>query len=218
MEPGNLQETVENIGDWVVRTRQPPGEGPHPVLLLLHGWTGDENSMWIFASRLPEDAYLIAPRGLYRTKLGGYGWQAQGSHFWPSVDDFHPAIERLLHLLQPKNFPGADLKDLRIAGFSQGAALTYTIALLHPHLVRSLAGLSGFLPGGVSPLVEGQPLRGKAVFVAHGTQDERVPVEKARHAVQVLETAGARVSYCEDDVGHKLSLTCFKGLEAFFED
>jgi predicted esterase len=55
------------------------------------------------------------------------------------------------------------------------------------------------------------------VFVAHGTRDELVPIERGRHTVQTLEQAGAQVTYCEDDVGHKLSAACFRALEAFFK-
>ncbi len=43
------------IEHWTVRVRKPEGEGPHPVMLLLHGWMGDENAMWVFASRLPKN-------------------------------------------------------------------------------------------------------------------------------------------------------------------
>jgi hypothetical protein len=40
--------------------REPEDTGPHPVMALIHGWTGDE-FMWIFANRLPKDQLLIAP-------------------------------------------------------------------------------------------------------------------------------------------------------------
>jgi predicted esterase len=43
-----------------------------------------------------------------------------------------------------------------------------------------------------------------------------VPIALGRRAVEILELAGASVTYCEDEVGHKLSASCFRGLEAFF--
>jgi len=36
-------------------------------------------------------------------------------------------------------------------------------------------------------------------------------------SIGLLENAGATVTYCEDNVGHKLSIKCFRGLEAFYE-
>jgi len=205
-----------HIDRWNIRLRRPQGEGPFPAILLLHGWTGDENSMWIFASRLPTDAFLIAPRGRFKTPLGGYGWQPEEKRRWPDVDDLRPSIDELLQLLTPANFPDADLERFSLVGFSQGAALSYTLSLLHPQRIHRAAGLSGFLPKDVENLVEDAPLKGKHLFAAHGAQDKIVPVERARGAVDLLEKAGAKVTYCEDDVGHKLSLTCFKALQNFF--
>ena len=35
---------------------------------------------------------------------------------------------------------------------------------------------------------------------------------------QLLEQAGASITYCEDEVGHKVSLHCMKALRAYLED
>lgn len=215
-----MQANIETrqIGEWIVKQRKPAGEGPFPVIGMLHGWTGDEDSMWVFASRLPNNAFLIAPRGLYPSPLGGYAWHTQRSSLWPQIDDFAPAVAALLELFTPEHFPGGDFSQLRLVGFSQGAAMTFALGFQHPARVQALAGLSGFLPEGCAELAVGQPLLDKPVFLAHGTQDELVPVEKARLAVTILERAGATVNYCEHDVGHKLNAACFRSMEIFFED
>ncbi len=205
------------IENWTVRVRRPAGAGPHPVLALIHGWTGDENSMWVFTTRLPKDALLIAPRALHPAATGGYSWHPEREHGLPEARDLLPAVDALLNLLTSQNFPDGDFNNMRFAGFSQGAALVYTLALTHPEKVRALAGLAGFMPGGVDELIERRPLAGKPAFVAHGTQDERVPVQRARIAVDLLERAGAEVDYCEADVGHKLSADCFRALGEFFD-
>jgi predicted esterase len=58
-------------------------------------------------------------------------------------------------------------------------------------------------------------LQGKNVFLAHGTQDSLVPVDRARQAAATLQEAGADVILCEDEVGHKLSASCFRNLQDF---
>lgn len=211
MNPASRQ-----VSGWTLRQRLPPGPGPHPLFLLLHGWTGDENAMWVFAARLPKDALLVAPRAPYAATLGGYSWQPSLGRTWPDLEDFRPAMQALWELLAPQNFPSADLSQIHLVGFSQGAALAYSLALAYPERVGAFAGLSGFAPGGVQALVETRPLRGKLGFMAHGAQDELVPLARARHAYQLLQQAGAQVTFCEDDVGHKLSAACFRGLERFF--
>lgn len=206
---------TRHIDDWVVKVRRPDGEGAFPVILMLHGWTGDEQAMWVFAGRMPADALLVAPRALYPSPLGGYSWHADQHKSWPWVDDFNPALEALFQALDGNNFPEADFSDMVLVGFSQGAALAYALALQHPRRVRALVGLSGFMPDGAEALARYRPLEGKPVFTAHGSQDRLVAVEKARHAVGILEEAGASVTYCEEDVGHKLGAGCFKGMEKF---
>jgi predicted esterase len=67
-------------------------------------------------------------------------------------------------------------------------------------------------------LVAQQPLAGKPFFVVHGTKDQMVTIERARSSVEILEQAGAQVTYCEDEVGHKVSVTCLRGLKKFFAD
>lgn len=220
-ESTRFEITNTHLANWHLRLRIPDGEGPHPVILMLHGWTGDENAMWIFNSRLPKDALLIAPRGLYGTPLGGYGWHTYQNGVWPIVEDFRPSVNALIELLTPEYFMNLDIDISRfssthIVGFSQGAALAFSLALMHPERVISIAGLSGFLPEGSSSFITHEPLIGKKVFLAHGTTDKLVPVERARNAVDLLRTAGAEVTYCEDDVGHKLSASCFRGMESFF--
>jgi phospholipase/carboxylesterase len=184
---------------------------------MLHGWTGDENSMWVFTPRLPKNALMVAPRGLYMTKGSGYNWHPELSKPWPWVNDFQPTVDKLFAVISNGNFPEGDFSNLHILGFSQGAALAYTMVMMYPERIASLAGLSGFLPDGATAWLGPDRLKGLPVFIAHGTEDERVPIERARMSVELIEKAGAAVTYCEDNVGHKLSAKCFRGLEAFFQ-
>jgi phospholipase/carboxylesterase len=215
---GNYTTQTQIIDPWNLRIYTPPEPGPHPVLLLLHGWTGDENSMWVFANRMPAHFLMIAPRGIYTTPLGGRGWHPKVERMWPTVEDLQPAVNVLLQLLSNDHFPGADFSRLHLMGFSQGAALSYTLALLHPDKVGRIAGLAGFMPEQADDYIQQRVLAGKKIFSAHGTRDELVPIERARQSVTQLERAGAQVSYCEEDVGHKLSVTCFRSLASFFAE
>lgn len=220
---------------WVFRVRVPEGEGPHPVLILLHGWTGDEDVMWVFASRLPDHYLMLAPRGRYESKLGGYGWYPDARRDWPEVTDFQESARELIEFLDGMKNEAArklagneaqkqawealsrgDFTKVSLVGFSQGAALSYVLSLTHPERIQVVAGLAGFMPENAESLVENQPLRGKDIFVTHGSKDDIVPVERARNAVDLLERAGAKVTYCEEEVGHKLSAPCFNALKQFY--
>jgi phospholipase/carboxylesterase len=208
------------IEDWIIRCREPDGDGPHPVVWLFHGWMGDEESMWIFASLLPEHFLILAPRGPYPTEDRGYSWYPSREEGWPSVDTFVPAIYELLDLMDhwPLAAPWGDFDRFRLAGFSQGAAMAYAFALTQPGKCQALAGLAGFLPKGADAYTDEPALKGLPVYVSHGTKDQLVPIDRARQAVEFFDRVGAEVTFCESDVGHKLSADCFDGLEYFFED
>lgn len=206
--------TLTTFENWTLRVR--PGTSQR-VLLLLHGWTGDENSMWIFTRNFPVEYWIIAPRAPNVANPSGYSWRApapRGS--WPTVDLFRPSIAALIDLLEGwANANGLDASTVDVAGFSQGAALTLVLGALHPDWVRKMGILSGFAPEGAEQILTPGRLSGKNIFLAHGTQDEMVPIEMARHAIRLLEGSGAQVAYCESEVGHKLSADCLKALETY---
>lgn len=226
--------TLREVNGFSVRERRPEGPGPHRLIVMLHGWTGDVNSMWVFAKRLPESAWLIAPQAPYVSARGGYSWRDERlrpptalfdgeentPRRYPTFSELSPAAEALISILTVANFPGGETNEkqelvFEIIGFSQGGALAFTLALLYPDRVRRLVGLSTFMPPEAEVVALRSPFMNLPVLVAHGSQDTIVPPALARQAATLLEQAGAEVAYCESDVGHKLGSECFYALERF---
>jgi phospholipase/carboxylesterase len=214
--------------DWILRIRESTHPSPR-LLLLIHGLSGDENSMWVFARDLPSHYWIVAPRGPYQAEMGGYSWRplppgttrnAPGSNFGnPSLDQFGPAAEALTRLVDEYSASaGFEAAVFDVMGFSQGAALSNVLAFLYPQRIRRTGILAGFVPGGLEGFVPQRPLEGKPFFVAHGTKDETVTVDRARASIALLEQAGAQVTFCEDDVGHKVSVNCLRALRNFLAD
>jgi phospholipase/carboxylesterase len=204
---------------WTMRVRHAAQE-PARFMLLLHGWTGDENSMWVFARKFPPDMWIAAPRAPHAAEEGGYSWRALQPGTWglPTLSDLKPAANSLIRLVDDISASiGVDASRFDVAGFSQGGALTNLLTLLYPERVRKTAVLAGFMPGGVDELLKRRVLRDKPFFVAHGTQDDLVPLERAQESIDMLKKAGAQVIFCEAEVGHKVSVDCLRGLETFFK-
>lgn len=203
--------------NWTFRLR-PAQVRPARLLVMLHGWMGDENSMWLFTQKLPPNYTILAPRAPSKVPEGGYSWRVIRPGTWglATLEDFRPAAEDLLTMLDEWSATaGQDASQFDVMGFSQGAAMTYTLGLLHPERLRRQVVLSGFLPENGEALLSGGRLSGKPVFVAHGRKDDMIPVELARQAVKLLEAADVQVRYCESDAGHKVSKECIKELEMF---
>jgi predicted esterase len=74
------------------------------------------------------------------------------------------------------------------------------------------------MPSGMEEIVAQKPLAGKQMFISHGTQDNMVPIDRARASMALLEQAGAHITYCEAEMGHKVSADCLRALEMFFKD
>jgi phospholipase/carboxylesterase len=212
----NRNRKTIKIGDWPIRVSQPNDESKHPVMLMLHGLTGDENAMEVFTRQLAGKFILLSPRGLYNSPLGGYSWHSNNLQTWPDIEDFNLAINKIISAFKPDFLHNGDFSKFYLLGFSQGAALAYSLSLYYPERVVSFAGLSGFLPEKGENFIVKDRLKGISGYIAHGIQDDLVPIEMARKSVIQLEKAGAEIDYCEKNAGHKLSSACFKEMESFF--
>ena len=217
MPDANNNHPLEYNG-WAMRVRH-ASKKPARLMLMLHGWTGDENSMWVFTRNLPQDLFILAPRAPHAIREGGYSWRAPqpAGKGLPALLDLKPAAVSLLKLVDELSVSiGVNAASFDLVGFSQGGAMANCLALLFPERIHRAAVLAGFMPGGVDDLLESQVLKGIPFFVAHGTRDQLVPVESARESIGFLERAGAQVTFCEAEVGHKVSADCLRALEAFF--
>lgn len=208
---------------WTMRVRHAAQE-PARFMLLIHGWTGDENSMWIFTRKFPDNLWIAAPRGPHASEQGGYSWRPLRSlqdADWglPTLSDLKPAADALIRLVDDYSASvEVDATTFDVAGFSQGGALTNVLTLLYPERIHKAAVLAGFMPDGTDDLIDRRVLVGKQIFVAHGEKDNLVPFERAQRSIELLERAGAQVTFCDADVGHKLSADCLRGLETFFTE
>ena len=181
-----------------------------PLIVLLHGLTGDEDVMWIFEPAFPTSACLLALRAPFARPGGGFSWIDPEHGPMPGIPAFADAAHAIADAAA-ETLRGEPDRSLVLAGFSQGAALALSAAalgILHPDAVVALAG--------ILPLGDLTGLPSVPIFWAHGKKDVLVPVERARRDIERLRQAGASLTYCEADTGHKLGAECFQGLRQWF--
>lgn len=216
--PDQNNTSLISFKNWTLRIRESTDPSPR-LMLLIHGHTGDENSMWVFARDLPSNDWIVAPRAPFVTQPSGYSWRPSQFENMNqlSLDLLRSSAEALLSLVDDYSASiKIDARVFDVMGFSQGGAMSSLLAFLYPQRIRRVGILAGFVPSGLDGLVSRRPLEGKPFFVAHGTKDETVPIGRARASIELLEQAGARVTSCEDEVGHKVSVTCLRSLKQFF--
>lgn len=217
MPIGNESTTLLHNG-WIIKFHPPTRVPINRIILLLHGFSGDENSMDIFTRSLPGDAWLFSPRAPYPTSTTGFSWSSLPVES-PKTAEALVEQAHLLWLQIPEWQKLMKLEgdySLSIVGFSQGGAMALVLSLLYPSEVKKTACLSGFLPDGIETLLPYNSLEGQEFLFAHGTEDKIIPADLARQAAHTLQARGGQVTFCENRVGHKVAASCLHALAEFF--
>jgi predicted esterase len=209
-------KTLQRIGKQsglIYQIRIPEGR-PSVSVLMLHGLSGSELSMWDLDSALPEDAFIVSPRGLFYLAPDDHSWVNPTIKGWPTMEDFEPSVRALEVMVQElESEEGFDRKNLVLMGFSQGAALAFAAAATSNLDPIALIAIAGLIPEGVL-----QHLGELPVFWGHGIYDEWIPIARARQEVEHLLELGVKVHFCEAEVGHKLGIECLNSLQMWLKN
>ncbi|GJM41378.1 MAG: phospholipase/carboxylesterase [Ardenticatenaceae bacterium] len=188
------------------RLLKPEKPGPHPTLIMIHGYLGNEDVMWIFQQTLPADWLLVAPRAIVQEGDNSFSWHPQQKGDWPALTDFDTAVDYLIQFIDtlPEKY-NADPEQIYLMGFSQGAAASFAVAIREPERIKGIASLVGFMPREVEDAIDTAVLTDLPVFMAVGKEDESVPLEIARESGKAARAMGAFLEYREYETGHKLN-------------
>lgn len=184
-----------------------------PAVLMLHGLHGDERVMWVLESVLPLGGLHIALRGVQPAAGGGFQW-AEPAGERAALEDFQDAVQAISRTVEAlETEQGISPEPFYLMGFSQGAAAAFACAASGALRPSGIIALAGFLPIGD---VDG--LQGVPIYWGHGVEDLLVPLTRALQGADRLRAAGAQVTFCEAQVGHKLGAACARGLREWFQD
>jgi phospholipase/carboxylesterase len=183
----------------------------NPLLVLIHGYGSNEQDLFSFASELPEEYYIVSVRAPYDLQLGSYAWYAitfdadqnkfsDNEQAKTSRDLIANFIEELV-----ASYP-IDAQNVTLIGFSQGAILSYAVALSYPEKIQRVVAMSGYLN---TEILEENYLKNSystlKIFISHGSVDQVIPVEWGRKAKPFLEKLGINTTYKEYPIGHGVS-------------
>ncbi len=191
--------------------RPPAPSGRPPLVLLLHGVGADEGDLFALAPALDPRFLVVAARAPYPAEPMGWAWYAiDWSTAPPKIDPAELEASRetladfVCELLEAH---GADPARVFLFGFSQGAVMSFALALARPDLVRGFVAHSGrVLPQSLSRAASPAALASLEALLLHGTDDDVVPVERGREARDLLRPLlGDRLAYREYAIGHGIS-------------
>jgi len=194
----------------VYRVREADGDA-RGALVLLHGRGADESDLFPLLDMLDPDRRLVGvtPRGPLALPPGGAHWYRLARVGHPDPSTFLSTFETLTAWFDGfVSARGLSHQEVVVAGFSQGAAMSYALSLGAGRPRPALLGaFSGFIP-----TVEGfemnlSDLDGFPVAIGHGSFDPIIEVQWGRQAKETLESAGASVKYRESPMLHTIDPT-----------
>lgn len=191
---------------------RPGASARSPLVALVHGRAGNREVMWSFDRCIPKGVAVVSFQAHLPDPIGGFSWwdfegtESKREAISAASKRVSYALERFIDL------EGLAPSGTVALGFSQGAVLLASGVLLGDLALDGLGLLAGFAPRPDGPAV----LRGHPkVFIAHGTKDEVISIERARHSASLFRGLGLDVTVAEDDVGHKVGIEGTRALKTW---
>jgi len=182
----------------------PEGNGPHPVLIVLHGFGQRAEEFIKVFEKLPAQGILVtapqAPHHFYPqfpAREVGFSWLTRYERD-QSVADFIGYMRQFVELLKTEQ--AADLTRLYVLGFSQGVSMAYRFWVHRAAPVRGIIAVSSDLPPDVVERLDSAPPT--EVLLFHGREDRMLPIAKAREAEMILRAHAIPAELIEFDGGH----------------
>ncbi|MBE2263058.1 MAG: carboxylesterase [Burkholderiaceae bacterium] len=111
-------------------------------------------------------------------------------------------IERLIAHEVARGVPASRIV---LAGFSQGAAMALMTGLRHAERLAGIVGMSGYLPLADRTASERHAAnQSTPIWLAHGRQDDVVPIGRAMASRDALAALGYSVSWSDYAMGHSV--------------
>lgn len=187
---------------------RPAAAEPAGALVMIHGRGADASDLFPVIDILDPDRRLVGlcPKGPLALPPGGAHWYAVHRVGYPDPATFFPTYERLTEWLDGVSGEfGVPLERTIVGGFSQGAVMTYALALGSGRpQPAALMCFSGFIPTVEGFEIDPTGAAGLPIAVGHGIQDPVIGVEFGRAAKEQLTAAGTDLTYRESPMGHSI--------------
>jgi phospholipase/carboxylesterase len=194
------------------------------LLILLHGYGSNEEDLFSFASELPSDLLIVSARAIQELGFGSYAWFT--IHFNNTQDKFsdipeaikaRDTIYKFIQEIQEKY--AIKPQKTFLLGFSQGAFLSYSVALNYPEIVQKIIVLSGYVNEELLPAkLKEIDYSSLDFFISHGTVDQVIPLEWAKSGQILLQELNIKNSFQEYPVGHGVAPKNFFDFKKWIED
>ncbi|RAP73544.1 alpha/beta hydrolase [Paenibacillus montanisoli] len=171
-----------------------PGK-KYPTIFTLHGKGSNERNMFGLAAPLSEDFIVIGIRGNLPLGAGYqyYELKSLGNPIREIFDDAVKQLEGFIHYATEK-YP-IDPGKRYLLGFSQGAILSMTLALVMGEQLKGIVALNGYIPDFVKSEYPIRSVKDVSVFISHGEYDSVFPVRIGHETAEYLKDHTNRLEF-----------------------
>ncbi len=182
--------------------------GARPLLIALHGYEGNKQSMMGLAQKINSSDFIIAsvqgPNGFFvrsesepnKPKIG-FGWMMQ----YKAEETIRLHHQTLLSVIEEAAGDHAiDRGAIFLLAFSQSVSLNYRFAFTHPGLVRGVIAVCGGIPGDWDQ--DKYHESDTDVLIIAGETDEFYPLERTRTFKEAMARRARSVEYRSFPAGH----------------
>lgn len=194
-----------------------------PLVIFLHGFGSNEEDLFGIKDALPSTWTYLSARAPMPVDAQGFRWftKTPGDGDYDGMTDDLQSSATLIKAFVAKATVKYHTQPDRVflVGFSQGAIMSYEVALRDPELVRGIAALSGsVLPVLKAQLKPDERLGQLAIFIGHGTLDQALPYVSATRANEVLSGLGLKPQFhTYPGMNHTISAAEVQDLKAWLE-
>ena len=184
-------------------------EKDYPLVILLHGFGAHMGDLAGLAPAIDREGYVYAcPNAPLAVEIGpgmtGYSWTPPRGTATPEDVQLTEGLLTTFfdEVMEQYHVPAG---RVILGGFSQGGGLTFRCGLGRPEVFAGLVALSCSIrePDELRDSLPAQ--RTQPIFMAHGTHDEMVSVERASQARTFLEAEGYQLQYKAYPMGHEIT-------------
>jgi phospholipase/carboxylesterase len=178
----------------------------YPVIYAMHGMGSDEEDILRLIEELKDDFILIGIRGPI-IQGRGYAYFSIKGYGNPDRVSFDKAVKNLEELIRnaAEAYP-IDINRQYLLGFSQGAILSMSLALVMGNKIKGITSLSGYIPKFVKEEYEIKSVEDLSIFISHGEFDPIFSLDTGKENYNFFRERSRNVSFMSYPAGHEVSL------------
>lgn len=190
-----------------------------PAIFLFHGYGSDEEDLLPLVEDLAETHHIFSLRGSITLPSGFAYWYIEEDDT-NSTAEFNDAIQSVQNFIKQtiKEY-NLDSQNVVLLGFSQGAMLVQSIALVMGKDINKVVALSGCIPNVFKERgYAKKSVKHLKIFISHGIDDTVVPFQWGEASRDYFKALGANVSFKSYVSGHYVSMENKNDLVEFIKE